>query len=146
MKSKVMLICALTLITICLFACSTAPEQVSVEASCDDFGRQQHISKEVEIAVGSSLIVTLGSNATTGFQWSESAQISDQTVLQQIEHKYMAPEAKDDKPPASGTPGQETWTFKALEKGTSVISIEYSRPWEGGEKGVWTFNLSVVVK
>jgi len=24
--------------------------------------------------------------------------------------------------------------------------MEYSRPWEGGEKGVWTFNLSVTVK
>jgi len=24
--------------------------------------------------------------------------------------------------------------------------MEYGRPWEGGEKGVWTFNLTVTVK
>jgi len=146
MKSKLTLVLIITAISTLLFACSPASKQVSVEVSCDDFYKNQHISKEVEVAVGDSFTVTLCSNPSTGFQWSETAQISDQTVLQQIDHKYMAPEAKGDKPPAPGTPGQETWTFKALERGTSVISMEYSRPWEGGEKGEWTFNLTVVVK
>lgn len=145
MKSKLSLILIIAAMATLLFACSPASKQVSVEASCDDFYKNQHISKEVQVASGDSLIITLCSNPSTGFQWSE-AQIGDQTVLQQIDHKYMAPEAKGDKPPAPGTPGQETWTFKALKKGTSVISMEYSRPWEGGEKGEWTFNLTVVVK
>jgi len=146
MKSKPILVLSIIAISALLFACAPAPKQVSVEVSCDEFMQQQHISQEVEVAVGDSLIVTLCSNPTTGFEWSETAQISDQTVLQQIDHKYVAPEAKGDKPPAPGTPGQEVWTFQALKKGTSVISLEYSRPWEGGEKGEWTFELTVVVK
>jgi len=143
MKSGLILMCTMVAISLCLFACSSA---VSVAASCDDFMKNQHISKEVKVPVDGSLTVTLCSNPTTGFQWAESAQISDQTVLQQMGHKFVAPEAKGDEPPAPGTAGQEVWTFKALKEGTSTISMEYSRPWEGGEKGEWTFELTVTVK
>ena len=146
MKSKLTLVLIITAISAFLFSCSPTPTQISVGASCDDFGEQQHISKQVEVAVGDSFTVTLCSNPSTGFQWTESAQIGDQTVLKQTDHKSVAPEAKGDKLPAPGTPGQEVWTFKALKKGTSSVSMEYSRSWEGGEKGVWTFNLTVVVK
>jgi len=131
-------------ISLCLFACSPTPKQVPVEASCDDFMKLQHITKEVEAAVGDSFTVTLCSNPSTGFLWSETAQLSDQTVLQQTDHKLVMPESEP--PPPPGTPGQEVWTFQTLKKGTSTISIEYSRPWEGGEKAEWTFVLTVVVK
>jgi len=142
LKLKLILICAVVAASLCLFACS--PKQVLVEISCDEFYGQNHISQEVDVAVGDLFTVTLCSNPSTGFQWSESAQISDQTVLQQIDHQFVGPESEP--PPPPGTPGQEIWTFQALEKGTSTISMEYSRPWEGGEKGEWTFNLTVVVK
>jgi len=134
----------MVVISLCLFACSPTPKQVSVDVSCDDFMKQQHISQEAEVAVDGSLTVTLCSNPTTGFQWVESAQISDQTVLQQTDHKWVVPESEP--PPPPGTPSQQVWTFKALKKGTSTISMEYSRPWEGGEKGEWTFVLTVTVK
>ncbi len=146
MKSRLTIVLIITAISTLLFACSPASKQVSVEASCNDFTRLQHISKEAKVAVGDSFTVTLCSNPSTGFQWSESAQISDQEVLKQTDHQFVSPEAKGSTPPAPGTPGQEVWTFKALKKGTCSVSIEYSRPWEGGEKGAWTFNLSVVVK
>jgi len=140
---KLRIISVFILLTLSLWLASCAPSTgTSVEVSCDDFGNQQHISKEVNGAVGDTFTVTLCSNATTGFQWSESAQISDQTVVQQTGHEFVAPDAKG----LVGAPGKEVWTFKALKKGTSAISLEYSRPWEGGEKGEWTFNLTVVVK
>ena len=146
MKSKLSLICAAVAILLFVFSCSPAPasKQASVDVSCDDFTRQHHISQEVEVPAGDSLTVTLCSNPTTGFKWQESAEISDQTVLQQTDHKFVSPESEP--PPPPGTPGQEIWTFKALEKGQCIISMEYSRPWEGGEKGEWTFSLAVVVK
>ena len=145
MKSRLMLMCILVAVSLCLFACSTATKQVSVEVSCDDFYKQQHIGKEVNVAAGDSFTVTLCSNPTTGFQW-ESARISDQTVLEQVDHKFMPPADLGDRPPPPGSPGKEVWTFQALEKGTSTVSVEYSRPWEGGEKGEWTFTLTVVAK
>jgi len=145
MKAKLILICITVTISLCLFACAPTPKQASLEVPCDDFMKQGAISKEVEVAVDGSLTVTLCSNPTTGFQWSESAQISDQTVLEQLSHKFVGPESEPS-PPPPGTPGQEVWTFKALKEGNSTISMEYSRPWEGGEKGEWTFVLTVVVK
>ena len=143
MKLKLILVGVMAAISLSLFACSPTPKQASVEVSCDDFMKLQHISEEVEVAVGGSLTVTLCSNPTTGFQW-ESPQITDQTVLEQVDHKLVMPESEP--PPPPGTPGQEVWTFKALKEGTSTISMEYSRPWEEGEKGEWTFVLTMVVK
>lgn len=100
------------------------------------------MSKQINVTTGNTFTVTLCSNATTGFQWSESAQISDEAVVQQTGHEFVSPENKG----LVGAPGEEVWTFKALKKGTSTIALEYSRPWEGGEKGEWTLNLTVIVK
>ena len=144
MKSKLMIVCAVVALSLSLLACSSGAKQVSVEI--DDFMKVQHISQEVEVSVDSSLTVTLGSNPTTGFRWSESAEISDTSVLEQTDHEFIAPEGEGDTPPAPGTSGQEIWTFKALKKGTTEVSMEYGRPWEGGEKAEWTFVLTVVVK
>ena len=116
--------------------------QPLVDISCDNFTDAKHISKEVQVNAGDSFKIALCSNPTTGFQWSESAQISDQTVLQQTNHQSFPPEAKG----KVGAAGKEVWTLNALKEGTSTISLEYSRPWQGGEKGEWTFELSVVVK
>ena len=144
MKSKLILMCAIVAISLCLFAGCGAPKQASVEVSCDDFYQHQHISQEVEVAVDGSLTVTLCSNPTTGFQWSESAQISDPTVLEQTDHKFVPPPERPE--PVEGEAGKEVWTFKALKKGTTEVSLEYSRPWEDGEKATWTFVLTVTVK
>ena len=90
--------------------------------------------------------MTLCSNPTTGFQWDEEARIADETVIEPVKQKFVSPESKGGKPPAPGTAGKEEWTFKALKAGTTTIALEYSRPWEGGEKGEWTFQLTVNVK
>ncbi len=142
MKSKLILIGVVAVISILLLACSPTSKQASVEVPLDDFINQNHISREVTVNAGDSFTLTLGSNPTTGFTWSESAQIGDQTVLQQTAHEFTPPGEEG----VVGAPGKEVWTFKALKKGTIEVSMEYSRPWEGGEKGVWTFSLTVVVK
>ncbi|TET16519.1 MAG: hypothetical protein E3J75_04900 [Dehalococcoidia bacterium] len=136
--------CTMAAISLYLLACLPASKQVSVNVSWDDFMKEQHISQEVEVAVDGSLTLSMYSCPSEGRQWSE-AQISDQTVLQQTDHKLVMP--KPETPPVPGTPGQEVWTFKALEKGTSTISMVYTHPWEGGEKEpMLTFALTVVVK
>ena len=153
MKLKLITAGLMVVMALSLLACSPAateepvspaPNKVSVAVTCDDFMNQKHISKQFEIQAGGLLTVTLCSNPTTGFQWSEKAQISDATVLKQVGHEFIGPESEP--PPPPGTPGQEVWTFEALKTGTSTVSMEYSRPWAGGEKGEWTFNLTVTVK
>ncbi len=145
MKTKLILMCAVVAISLCLFACFPTPKEVSVDASCDDFMKLHAISKEVEVAVDGSLTVTLCSNPSTGFKWEE-AQISDETVVQQTDQEFISPEYLDARPPPPGSPGKEVWTFKALKEGKATISLKYTRPWEEGQAGVRTFNLTVVVK
>jgi len=128
--------------------------KLHVTVSIVSFTAYQHISREVELAAGDSFTVTLGSNRTTGFQWSESAQIDDQSVLEQQapqidDQSVLEQQAHRFVPPEEDTPGaagKEVWTFKALKKGSTEVFMEYSQPWEGGEKAEWTFRLVVVVK
>ena len=105
------------------------------------FMENPDVTKEVKLAAGDPFTVTLGSNRTTGFQWSESAQSDDQSVLEQLAHRFVPPEED-----APGAAGKEVWTFKALKKGTTEVFLEYGQPWEGGKKAEWTFKLIVVVK
>jgi inhibitor of cysteine peptidase len=143
MKLRLPLICIAIAALLFLSACTS---EMDVDVSCDDFMKQNNINKEIKVAVDDVFTVTLCSNPTTGFQW-DLPQITDQAVLQQIDHKFMSPSSgAPNKALPPGTPGQDIWTFRALEKGTSMISAEYSRPWEGGEKAAWTFDLTVVVK
>ena len=141
MKIKAMLTLIILVPVIALVACAPSTGN-SVTVSCDDFGQQNNMTKQLTVPAGGSFTVTLCSNATTGFSWSESAQISDPTVVQQTNHTRVAPENTG----MVGAPGTEVWTFSALKKGSSTIDLQYSQPWEGGQKGAWTFKLSVTVK
>ena len=122
------------------------PKQVSVEVSNDEFQAASasnggSVSKTIEVASGGSLVVTLWSNATTGYSWSEVATISDPGVLQQTNHEYVAPETG-----LMGAAGKEVWTFKASKAGTCKVSMDYSQPWEGGQKNTYRFVLTVTIK
>jgi len=114
----------------------------SVSIPIEEFPNHPHIDVVMHAVVGEELTVTLGSNPTTGFQWSEVAEISDETIIQQVSHKFVGPGI--DKPP--GTPGEEVWTFKALKEGTTTISLEYSRPWIEEDIGYWTVTITATIK
>ena len=116
--------------------------EASLEIRCDDFTRDQHFTWEVRGNRGDSVVVTLCSNPTTGYRWSESAQVSDEAVLRQTDHEYEPAEEEN----IVGGAGKEVWAFQALDKGTATVSMEYSRPGEGGEKGHWTFIATVTVE
>ena len=145
MSIKLSILGVLVVSALILGGCGqTKAQEVSVDVSCDDFSEVQSISQEAQVPVGGLLVMTLCSNPTTGFKW-ESAEISDQTVLKETSHKFASLE-EDKAPSRVGTAGAEVWTFRALKAGNSTISVAYSRPWEGGEKAVWTYDLYVVVK
>lgn len=155
MKKRLMAgIVAVLLLPMALVACqkSQSPQgsvppmdngtkSVNTEITYDEFLSQSQQTKTVELTYPGSLVVTLGSNPTTGFQWDANPAISDAAVLSQYEHNFVSPTST-----AVGAPGKDVWTFKPLKKGTATVSFSYSRPWEGGEKNQWTLNLTVVVK
>jgi predicted secreted protein len=112
----------------------------SISIPIEEFPNHPHIDVVMHAVVGEELTVTLGSNPTTGFQWSEDAEISDESVIKQVSHKFVGPGI--DKPP--GTPGEEIWTFKGLERGTVTILLEYSRSWIGA--GLWAVTITATIR
>jgi inhibitor of cysteine peptidase len=118
-----------------LTACSSLPNQVSVDESSS--------GKQVNVVVNGTITVTLDSNATTGYSWEikDIQEVSGQMILQKIDNKYVAPTGG-----AIGAGGKEVWTFKALAAGTSTLTMDYSQPWAGGQKGARIFTLTVVSK
>jgi len=133
MQIKPIMILTTFALSMFLIACATPSQKAWVEVSCDQFNVNHNINQMLEVQVGETFEVKLCSNPSTGFRWSEEAQISDTAITIQESHEFIGPESEP--PPPPGTPGQEVWTFKALKKGSSTIYLEYSRPWEGGEKG-----------
>ena len=134
MKARLALVCLMTTVLLSLLACSrVAPKEISVDITSS--------GKEVTLAAGGTLTVTLESNITTGYSWNENANIGDKAVLQQTDHKYQPPAS-----PIPGAGGKEVWTFKALKAGNSTISMEYSRPFEQNAAPAKTFSLTLVVQ
>lgn len=121
-------------------------EAVMIEVGLEQFTLMSSspavIKQQVELTHPQSVIVTLGSNRSTGFGWTENAVISDKGVVTQFEHNYVAP----GEGAVAGSPGKQVWAFKSAGKGASVVKMEYSRPWQGGEKGVFVYELTVTVK
>jgi predicted secreted protein len=121
-----------------------APNKYIATVTAEDFNKEANIVKEVEVKAGDTFTIVLDSNATTGFQWTTQANIGDAKVVEQTAHEYIAPNTGD--APVAGMAGVEEWTFRAGKAGTTTVILSYDRPWEGGEKGVRTFELTVIVK
>jgi inhibitor of cysteine peptidase len=116
----------------------------NIQASCTDFYENHRISRTLTVGAGETFDVTLCSNQSTGFQWSQEAQINAPAVVEQEGHEYIAPSG--DSPPPPGAPGLEVWTFKALEPGTATIYLEYNKPGGGSGNGEWTCTIIAVIR
>lgn len=93
------------------------------------------VSRAVGAPIGGLVRVTLCSNPSTGFSWTPSVLSSGQLAT--------AGHSTSPGPAIPGAAGSETWTFRVTGRGTGYAVLEYSRPWEGGEKAVWLFVLRV---
>lgn len=131
----------LTLI-VCVFlmiSCVTSHDYY-VDKSCDDFADNPlALQDNFNIEVGDKIYVKLCSNASTGFQWSYV--MSGDTALKQEDHDFEEPESN-----LVGAAGKETWTFEAIAHGNTIITMEYSQPWEKGIKGEWVYKITVTVE
>lgn len=119
----------------------TDAQTQTIQISYDELLDRKQASRDVTLPVGGFLQVSLGSNASTGYQWAEQMQISDPNVLIQTGHEAIA--ARNAQP---GAAGSEVWVLQATGPGTATVSTTYGRPWAGGEKDSWTFTANVTVK
>lgn len=127
-----------------LAACSPGPsDETTVTIDCEEFQAPAQdpavVAREIAVPKGAAVELWLCSNPSTGFEWEE-AELSDSSVLEETFHEFVAPDST-----MPGSAGQEHWTFEASGSGDCTVTLRYSRPWEGGEKGVWEFTLDVEV-
>ena len=140
MKLRIFAIIALLVTLLLLMSCFVTSRDISVEISCDEFYENTgSMINDFQMEVGDKIRVNLCSNPTAGFQWEY--KISRDTVLKEEDHDFEEPEGG-----AVGASGIEVWTFEAIGKGTTEVLMEYSQPWEGGEKKEWTYKMTITVE
>lgn len=115
-------------------------DAVPVTIDCAAFGAGPAAIASVDAPVGSAVVLTVCSNASTGFTWT-AASSSDPAVAVPGAWVSVAPAE-----PMPGAAGTQVLTIAADAAGTAVITASYDRPWEGGEKGAWTLELTVNVR
>jgi predicted secreted protein len=114
-------------------------DAVSVTIPCAAFSADSVTTASVEAPVGSVVVLTVCSNASTGYTWT-TATSSDPAVAVPGEWVSVAPAE-----PMPGAAGTQVLTIAADAAGSAVIAASYDRPWEGGEKGAWTLELTIDV-
>jgi predicted secreted protein len=138
---------ALVPLLVVLAACSSTAAAPKVEVSCDEFAAQPApatVSADpLDLETGDTFTVSLCSNPTTGYSWSEDIAY-DTKVLKLVDRTFE--ERADASPPVVGAAGREQLTFEAIGAGSTTVVMTYSRPWEENVPPEWTFELPVVVK
>ncbi len=146
----------LALLAICFLilsglACDTllpAPTLIPAESpspeECDAGRATVSVSAEanattVTLSPGDTLAITLGSNATTGFEWTV---LTINTDLVRYDGKAYTGSLI----PAVGSGGAESLCFTALAPGTSRLAVIYHRPFETGIAPIETFPLTLEIK
>jgi len=120
-------------------ASGTAGVPKVIDLGCDAFQAQPAQSGSVDVLTGSTLVITLCSNPTTGYSWS-APESSDASVASVS--AWTSVDAPSD---MAGAPGAVQVTVDALAAGSATITASYGQPWDGGEKGAWTAELTVNV-
>jgi inhibitor of cysteine peptidase len=112
-------------------------------ASCSgDAGSRIEVTAEdrgstIRLEPSQELVVTLGSNPSTGFRWILSEE-PDPGILELVGSAYVEPEAD-----LLGAPGEEVWTLRAVEPGRTSFVLRYER--SSGEPSGAPFELAVDV-
>ena len=106
------------------------PKMVQVDRSYN--------GREVVLAVGDVVDISLAENPTTGFRWELAAKPGPACLL-----------VKSTFEPAVGPPGKggtHHWHFQAAHSGTAEVALEYRRPWERNTPPAKRFMLSLRVR
>lgn len=94
--------------------------------------------RQVTLAVGEVVEISLAENPTTGFRWD--LKVKPEPACAFVKSTFE---------PATGPPGKggtHRWQFQAVRSGTGEIELEYRRPWEHNTPPAQTFKLSVRVR
>lgn len=113
---------------------TAAPKEINL--GDDDNG------KTVKVAVGGMVILSLDSNATTGFSWTKADKV-DKDILKLEKDDYL-----ENNHPAGmvGVGGKTVILYRALKAGTAKIDLTYMQPWEPDSKFNTNYTVTVEVE
>jgi len=86
-------------------------------------------SAPIRVRPGTDFVITLTSNATTGYQWMLADSLNP-ALLRRVNNEYVTDEPPAGTPPLAGAGGHERWTFRAVAPGQATIRMIYARSWE----------------
>lgn len=154
MRSVRALLLAIAVASPLAVACGE-PEDDPSDAPADDASDEQDVvsgravkvtqadaGKTITVKKGQSVILTLPSNATTGYKWKVTR--TDRSFGYPTE-KYVAPSSS-----AVGAGGSQKFTWKTDAPfpliGKHEVTLEYRRPWEttGPAAETFTFTVDIV--
>jgi inhibitor of cysteine peptidase len=81
-------------------------------------------AREIQARVGEGFTLRLEANETTGYSWRGNESF-DRAYLELTGSLYHP-----DQPQRPGSGGEQRYTFKALQAGTTRIKLIYKRSWE----------------
>lgn len=119
---------------------ASAQPTKTIEISMDDVMNQKVINRDIRLAVGDTLQVSLGANHSTPYSWTPQTHIADPSIVEQTSHEYAAPNPP---PGIVGAPGSEVWQFKALKAGTTAIATDYTMSTDPTPACTFTANVTV---
>ncbi|MFQ5595654.1 MAG: protease inhibitor I42 family protein [Anaerolineae bacterium] len=125
------LIVGIAILGLLLSAC-TGPSPVKIDESAN--------GTSVNLEAGQTLIVTLKSNPTTGYDWQVDEM--DEGVVKLVTQEFKP--ASD--PDRLGAPGQTEFQFQAVGAGTTSLRLIYVRSWETDVEPQDTFEITITVQ
>lgn len=129
MKKILLIASLLTVFVLGLSACGSSKVKVGEDAN----------GQTIELSAGQKLEIKLAGNPTTGFNW-EVSEIDDSIIKQSGEAEY-----KSDSD-LIGSGGMFTYSFEAIQPGTTTLKLIYHRSWEKDIPPEQEFAITVNVK
>lgn len=115
---------------------AAAPAKAEVRLNDKDNG------KTVKVAVDGTVILSLESNATTGFSWTKADKV-DKDILKLEKNDYMQSPNPNG---LLGVGGTTVIVYRALKKGKAKIDLTYMQPWNPDSEFNTNYSVTVEVE
>jgi inhibitor of cysteine peptidase len=87
---------------------------------------QMQTTQTVALSPGTSTVIALRENPSTGFRWRLNTEHSTNlAIVRVIDRGYQAGQGG-----LIGAPGSHRWEIEAKARGTANVVFTYARPWE----------------